>query len=78
MDRYETDLVTDAKGDVVLHVGVAGVRVHVVAEIAAGAPATPPDQAWLSAVGAWKDYEFQRPAELVQSPIDAIWPETAR
>lgn len=76
MERFETDALTDINGDVVVHVGVAGVRVHVVAVFAGDPMAARQDDEWLGAVGAWKDYEFHELPEGALPAVEAIWPES--
>lgn len=71
MDRIETDAVTDANGDVHVHVGVAGARVHV--RVDATSDDRDARRLWMAQVyGSLADVQFEAPPQLPVEQRDSL------
>lgn len=74
MDRFEADVVSNANGDVVVHVGAVGVRAHVVVDVAAGYGGKYPTfgDALDALYGSCKDVDWERPEQWPDREIEAL------
>lgn len=69
MDRLELDATADNNGNVTLHVGEAGARVHVVVE---AVRAQEPMSRLLDLCGIWADEPFERPEQIAWRDVEPL------
>lgn len=74
MDRLETDTNADANGDVVVHLGQPGARVHVVVDVVVddNKRVNSFAEALDEVYGSCADLDWERPAALPSREIEAL------